>query len=194
MPWPVAISRATHTALPPTPFPMVLKIPSATSAQPYLSSYRILPSPWAQGRPQHNSWAPAKGYHPSAQVLCGASSAGRSGVTARGGLYLCLPQPTCLSEDTVDGLLICATWEGHLRLTLLVGWTNTSLQTAHPGPWAGAPLHQRSTYIVWLLLPLNNLRFLAPAWKYRAPRQSLLTWQTCYWVPHNSQGGTASSP
>lgn len=47
-------------------------------------------------------------------------------MTARGGLYLCPPQSSCLSEDTVDGLLVCAMWEAHLRLTLLLGWTNTS--------------------------------------------------------------------
>lgn len=175
---------------------MVLKIPSATSAQPYLGSYRILPSPWAQGWPQCNSWDPMNGHHPSAQVLFGASSVGRSGVTARGGLYLCPPPPPRIllpqrgHSRWAPGLChVGSHSEAHPPAGL-----DKHLHTAPPDPWAGAPLHQYITYIVWLLLPLNNLRFLAPAWKYRTPRQSLLTWQTCHWVPHNSQGGTASSP
>lgn len=87
---------------------------------------------------------------------------------------MCPPQPTYLSKDTVEGLLVCATWEAHLRLPPLPGWTSSS-RLPPPGPWAGAPLHQYITYIVWLLLQLNKLRFLAPALKYQALRLSLLT-------------------
>lgn len=174
---------------------MVLKIPSATSAQPYISQFL-----------QNSSFPLGQGM--ASAYLLGPSE-----------------RPSSLCPSPVWSILCRQEWGDSQRRSISVSSPTHLPQRGHsrraPGlchvgrpseahPPGGLGKHLPPdcpswslsrcpspyyiTYIVWLLLPLNNLRFLAPAWKYRAPRQSLLTWQTCYWVPHNSQGGTASSP
>lgn len=138
------------------PFPVVLKIPSATGMQPHLSSYRVFPSPWAQGGTQHSPWVHDRGHHCSVQVLGGSSSVDRRWVDSQSRtIPVSFPVHSPQQGHRRRAPDLWHVGEAHLCLTPILGWASSSkLPVLVPGQvplfssTSPQPLHSSASLIM----------------------------------------------